>query len=162
MYRVLLAVFCCYVNNADTLMLKNIIFAASLFMLAEPIFADDGRVTVKLPNMMREHMLSNMRDHLLALEEITRFLASQNYDEAAEVAENRLGMSSLELHGASHIGRFMPKKMGAIGTNMHRAASRFALTAKDAELDGGLNKAFSALSEVMQQCVACHAGYKVH
>ena len=44
----------------------------------------------------------------------------------------------------------MPKEMGAIGTNMHKAASRFALAAKDAELDGGLNKAFSALSEVMQ------------
>lgn len=143
-------------------MLKKVLFAATLFLLSGPIFADDGRVTVKLPDMMREHMLSNMRDHLLALEEITRYLASQNYDEAAEVAENRLGMSSMELHGASHLGQFMPKEMGAIGTNMHRAASRFALAAKDAEIDGGLNKAFSALSEVMQQCVACHAGYKVH
>jgi len=56
----------------------------------------------------------------------------------------------------------MPKEMRAIGTNMHRAASRFALAAKDAEIEGGLNKAFAALSEVMQQCVACHAGYKVH
>ena len=143
-------------------MLKKALFAATLFILSGPIFADDGRVIVKLPDMMREHMLSNMRDHLLALEEITRYLASQNYDEAAEVAENRLGMSSMELHGASHLGQFMPKEMGAIGTNMHRAASRFALAAKDAEIDGGLNKAFSALSEVMQQCVACHAGYKVH
>jgi hypothetical protein len=139
-----------------------VLFAATLFLLSEPILADDGRVTVKLPELMREHMLSNMRDHLLALEEITRFLASQKYDEAAEVAENRLGMSSLELHGASHLGQFMPREMGAIGTNMHRAASRFALAAKDAELDGGLNKAFSALAEVMQQCVACHARYKVH
>jgi hypothetical protein len=143
-------------------MLKIVLFAATLFLLSEPILADDGRVTVKLPELMREHMLSNMRDHLLALEEITRFLANQNYDEAAEVAENRLGMSSLELHGASHLGQFMPQEMGAIGTKMHRAASRFALAAKDAELDGGLNKAFSALAEVMQQCVACHAGYKVH
>lgn len=56
----------------------------------------------------------------------------------------------------------MPKAMGAIGTEMHRAASRFAVAAKDAELEGGLNKAFGALSEVMQQCVACHNGYRVH
>jgi len=89
-------------------------------------------------------------------------VVSQQYDEAAEIAENRLGMSSLELHGASHLGKFMPKEMGAIGTNMHRAASRFALAAREAELEGGLGKAFSALSEVMQQCVACHSGYKVH
>jgi len=139
------------------------IFAAAIaFLLLNPALADDGRKTVQLPDMMREHMLSNMRDHLLALEEITRYLANQQYDEAAEIAENRLGMSSLELHGASHLGKFMPKEMGAIGTNMHRAASRFALAARDAELEGGLGKAFSALSEVMQQCVACHSGYKVH
>jgi hypothetical protein len=143
-------------------MLIKALFAATLFLLPGPIFADDGRVTVKLPDMMREHMLSNMRDHLLALEEITRFLASQQYDEAADVAESRLGMSSLELHGASHLGKFMPEEMGTIGTNMHRAASRFALAAQDAEIEGGLNKAFAALSEVMQQCVACHSAYKVH
>ncbi len=143
-------------------MLKKVLFAATLCLLSGPGVADDGRVTVKLPDMMREHMLSNMRDHLLALEEITRFLAAQQYDEAADVAESRLGMSSLELHGASHMRKFMPKEMGAIGTNMHRAASRFALAAKDAEIEGGLNKAFAALSEVMQQCVACHSGYKVH
>ena len=143
-------------------MLKKVLFAATLCLLFQPGIADDGRVTVELPEMMREHMLSNMRDHLLALEEITRFLAAQQYDEAADIAESRLGMSSLELHGASHLGKFMPKEMGAIGTNMHRAASRFALAAKDAEIEGGLNKAFAALSEVMQQCVACHSAYKVH
>lgn len=141
--------------------IKIIIILTLVFFLS-PVSAGDGRQTVKLPDMMREHMLANMRDHLLALEEITRYLASQKYDEASEIAENRLGMSSLELHGASHMGKFMPKEMGAIGTNMHRAASRFALAAKDAELEGGLSKAFSALSEVMQQCVACHTGYKVH
>ena len=143
-------------------MLIRILVATTLSILFNPVFADDGRTTVELPNMMQEHMLSNMRDHLLALEEITRNLATQKYDAASEIAENRLGMSSMGLHGASHMGKFMPKEMRAIGTNMHRAASRFALTAKDAELEGGLNKAFSALSEVMQQCVACHKGYKVH
>ncbi|MGB1109527.1 MAG: hypothetical protein ACPG4N_04180, partial [Gammaproteobacteria bacterium] len=59
-------------------------------------------------------------------------------------------------------GKVMPKAMGAIGTSMHRAASRFALAARDADVDGGLAKAFGALSEVMQQCVACHEGYRVH
>jgi len=143
-------------------MLIRFLTAAIILFLLNPVQADDGRQKVELPDMMREHMLSNMRDHLLALEEITRYLANQQYDEAAEVAENRLGMSSMDLHGASHLGKFMPKEMGAIGTNMHRAASRFALAAQDAEIEGGLNKAFSALSEVMQQCVACHSGYKVH
>ena len=136
-----------------------LIVIGSLF---SPVVAADDRQFVQLPDMMREHMLRNMRDHLLALEEITRHLSSQQYDMAAEIAEQRLGMSSLESHGASHMGKFMPEEMSAIGTNMHRAASRFALAARDAELAGGLNKAFSALSEVMQQCVACHTSFKVH
>jgi hypothetical protein len=143
-------------------MVFRIITAVISLSLFGPAYADDGRTSVQMPEMMIEHMMGNMRDHLLALEEITRYLASQEYEKASEVAESRLGMSSLELHGASHMAKFMPEKMGIIGTNMHRAASRFALAAKDAELDGGLNKAFSALSEVMQQCVACHSAYKVH
>jgi hypothetical protein len=133
----------------------------SLFLLSA-VMAEDARQTVKMPDMMQAHMLSNMRDHLLALEEITRNLAEGQYDKASEIAENRLGMSSLLTHGASHMGKFMPEEMSRIGTKMHRAASRFAMAAKDAELEGGLNKAFSALSEVMQQCVACHSAYKIH
>lgn len=131
-----------------------------LFTLV-PVQADD-RQKVELPPMMREHMLANMRDHLLALQEITAYLASGAYDQAAEVAENRLGMSSLDAHGASHMAKFMPEGMAAMGTGMHRAASRFAISANDAEIEGGLAKAFGALSEVMQQCVACHAAFRVH
>lgn len=127
-----------------------------------PVIAGESRQRVEMPDQMREHMLGNMRDHLLALETITRQLANQQYDEAAEVAETRLGMTSMESHGASHIAQFMPEGMRATGTEMHHAASRFAIAAQNAAIDGGLNKAFSALSEVMQQCVACHSGYRVH
>ena len=133
-----------------------------LALLLQPGFAADNRQKVEMPPMMREHMLRNMRDHLLALEEITRYLASHEYDRAAEIAEERLGMSALDDHGASHMAKVMPAEMAAIGTGMHRAASRFAIVARDAEIEGGLNAAFAALSEVMQQCVACHAGYRVH
>jgi hypothetical protein len=133
-----------------------------LAFMSATVFAEDKRIYVELPPMMQEHMLSNMRDHLLALQTITQQLANGKYDEAADTAERRLGMSSLESHGASHMGKFMPREMGQIGTSMHRAASRFALAARDAAVEGGLEKAFGALSEVMAQCVACHNGYKIH
>ncbi|MDJ0833858.1 MAG: hypothetical protein QNJ69_10080 [Gammaproteobacteria bacterium] len=138
------------------------ILAVLIALLSQTVSAQDNRQLVPMPDMMKNHMLANMRDHLLALEEITRYLANQQYDEAADVAENRLGMSSLESHGASHMARVMPKQMAATGTEMHRAASRFALAARDAELEGGLNKAFAALSDVMTQCSACHSAYRVH
>ena len=143
-------------------MRAKLLLALGVGLLLQPTFAADNRQKVEMPPMMREHMLSNMRDHLLALEEITRHLAGREYDRAAEIAERRLGMSSLESHGAAHMAKVMPREMAAIGTSMHRAASRFAIAARDAELEGGLDAAFSALSEVMRQCVACHAGFRVH
>lgn len=121
------------------------------------VMAEDAREFVKLPSMMQNHMKANMRDHLVAINEIQIYLANDQMDEAAEVAENRLGMSSMDSHKAKHMGQFMPKGMAAIGTSMHKAASRFALKAEEGEL----LPAYKALSEVTSACVACHAGYKI-
>ncbi|MEQ1515096.1 MAG: hypothetical protein ABL931_01245 [Usitatibacteraceae bacterium] len=110
---------------------------------------------------MRIHTLTNMRDHLLALQEIQYSLAHEQFDLAANIAEQRLGMSSLALHGAHDVSKFMPAGMQAIGTEMHRAASRLALAAKDASVTRDLKSALSALAQVSAQCVACHAGYRI-
>lgn len=134
-----------------------------VLVLAWPVCADpDPRERVELPPPMREHMLANMRDHLVALETITRLLAEGRFGEAADTAEERLGMGAMQSHGAGHMAPFMPEGMRAVGTAMHRAASRFAIAARDAEVGGNLAGAFAGLSEVMQQCVACHSAYRVH
>ena len=101
-------------------------------------------------------MMSNMRDHLVAINEILSNLANDKLDKAAEIAEARLGMSSLESHGASHVAKFMPEGMRQAGTSMHRAASRFAIKAQEGEA----LPAYKALTEVTSACVACHAGYR--
>jgi cytochrome c556 len=111
---------------------------------------------------MRQHMTANMRDHLLALQEISFALSKGEFDKAAGVAERRLGMSSLDSHGAAHMSRYMPQAMQDIGTQMHRAASRFAVEAQSASAGNDLRSALGALGAVMQQCVACHAAYRVH
>ena len=118
---------------------------------------NDVRVLVELPEMMQEHMMSNMRDHLAALNEILLYLGEGDLEEASDTAEFRLGMSSLKSHGASHMARFMPEEMRNIGTRMHRAASRFALIAQE----GDLVTAYRALPEITSACVACHAGFKI-
>jgi hypothetical protein len=121
------------------------------------IASKDTRVYVELPEMMQKHMLANMRDHLSAINDILVFLSDGELDKAAETAEYRLGMSSLESHGASHMAKFMPEGMREIGTSMHRAASRFALIAQEGEA----SPAYKALSNITSACVACHSGYKV-
>jgi hypothetical protein len=123
---------------------------------------DSARQLVTLPEPMRQHLLANMRDHLAAINEIQQLLGSGAFQRAADVAEKRLGMSSLELHGASHMAAFMPKAMQDIGTQMHKAASRFALVAQETGADGNAQRAIGSLAQVTAQCVACHAAYRTH
>ncbi len=126
--------------------------------------SEDSRELVKLPPMMQEHMLANMRDHLVAMDEMLAALATGDIDTATKVAETRLGMSSMSLHGAEHMGPYMPKAMGAIGTQMHRAASQFVIVARDAELEPGLNaqrKVYKALQAITENCNACHQAYRI-
>ncbi|MGB5425919.1 MAG: hypothetical protein WBN95_03950, partial [Gammaproteobacteria bacterium] len=105
---------------------------------------DDARKLVQLPEMMQQHMMSNMRDHLVAINEILIAMSNDDFEAAAEVAEYRLGMSSMESHGASHMARFMPEGMRQAGTTMHKAASRFALKAQEEDV----LPAYNALSGV--------------
>jgi hypothetical protein len=136
----------------------NMIVAGFCLLLSSiSVAGEDSRQLVELPDMMQQHMMSNMRDHLAAINEILINMADDQLEQAAEVAESRLGMSSLRLHGASHMAGFMPEGMRQAGTNMHKAASRFALKAQEGEA----LPAYSALSEVTSACVACHAGYRI-
>ena len=121
----------------------------------------DTRVIVHFPEAMRVHTLGNMRDHLATLEQINAALAAAEYDRAADLAEKRLGMTSLDAHGAAHLAAYMPEGMQQIGTRMHRAASRFGIEAQNAAVGNDPRPALRALSEVMQQCVACHAAYRL-
>ena len=110
---------------------------------------------------MRNHTLSNMRDHLLALAEIQLAMSNGAPDDAARVAEQRLGMTSLAAHGAHEIARYMPAGMQEIGTLMHQSASRFATEIQNSGATGDMKPALGALARVTQACVACHAAYRL-
>jgi len=121
----------------------------------------DTRQLVKYPDALRIHTLANMRDHLLVLGEIQAALADGSYDRASELAEQRLGMSSLEMHGAHEVAKYMPRGMQDAGTAMHRSASQFAIVAKDASVSGKLKPVLASLAKLNQTCVACHAAYRL-
>ncbi|MEE4246826.1 MAG: hypothetical protein V2I33_15550 [Kangiellaceae bacterium] len=141
--------------------MKKRVFLFALFvsqtLWCTSLASDDPRHLVELPEMMKKHMLSNMRDHLVAINEILTSMANDDLDKAAEIAESRLGMSSLESHGANHMAGFMPEGMRKAGTSMHRAASRFAIKAHQGES----LPAYKALTNITSACVACHAGYRI-
>ena len=144
--------------------MKKIVHLAVVALVTFPGTASmaqtDTRQLVELPPMMSQHMLANMRDHLMAINTIQQALANADFDTAAEVAEKRLGMSSLATHGASHMAPYMPEEMQAIGTRMHHAASQFAVIANETAVDGNMDRAIGGLAQVTNQCVACHNAYR--
>lgn len=149
-------------NNRNGANMYRLVQKLAFLLLIVPLAAadDDSRQLVEFPPTMREHMLGNMRDHLLAINEIQQSLSAGAFDQAADIAEKRIGMSSLVTHDAAHMAAFMPEGMRAIGTRMHQAASRFALIAGETAVDGDMKKVIGALSQVTAQCVACHAAFR--
>jgi hypothetical protein len=126
-------------------------------LLLFPALAADTRQKVDFPTAMQEHMLGNMRDHLHTLDAILMNLNNNKLDKAAELAEQRLGMSSLDAHGASHMAKFMPASMQTMGTQMHHAASRFAIKAQE----GDALAAYRAVQDITATCVACHDAFRI-
>lgn len=139
--------------------------ALALVACAAPAHVHEGvadtREAVRFPAPLREHTLANMREHLATLALIQDALARADYARAAQLAERRLGLSSLEAHGAHEVARYMPQGMQDIGTAMHKAASRFAIEAASAGATGELRPPLAALAEVTAQCAACHAAYRL-
>src|SRR3569623_1294730 len=84
---------------------------SGLLVVSHALAEGDSRIAVEMPAMMQDHLRANMRDHLLSINVILGLLSVGNYDSAADIAEKRIGMSSLDAHGASHMSGFMPKGM---------------------------------------------------
>jgi len=117
--------------------------------------APDRRDLVRLPEPMQEHMLANMRDHLAAVGEIVGNLADGKLDAAAKVSEQR---------DAAHLAPYMPQPMQDLGTSMHRAASRLAITIQDADVAPSVETMAAVnrgLSETLSACNGCHAAYRI-
>ena len=119
---------------------------------------NDLRQLVSMPNQARQFMREDMLNHLSALNEIIGYLADNNLDAAADVAETSMGKSSMGKHRATGMGpgRFMPLEMRNIGWGMHESATEFSRVAKE----GDLKSAYSALQKVTSSCVACHYSYR--
>jgi cytochrome c556 len=134
------------------------------FALGTGAALGDDRELVNLPAPMQEHMLANMRDHLRTLNEILAALAAGDAATAAKTAEQRIGMSSMGLHGAAHMAPYMPQPMQSMGSELHHAASRFAVAVENADIERtpeAQKNVFAALHDITRACQACHDAYRI-
>jgi hypothetical protein len=120
--------------------------------------ASDSRQLVSMPEQTRKLMQEEMMGHLSTLNEIIGYLAANNFEAAADVAERKMGKSSMGKHRSTGMGpgKYMPPAMRNIGLSMHDAATEFSQVAKQEDL----KSATSALQKVTSACVACHYSYR--
>ena len=130
-------------------------------LAVEPAPPVDTRIAVEMPALQRALMREDMVDHLAALNEVLVELGAGRLAAAADIAEQRLGVSSMGKHaaatGGKGPGRFMPAEMRAMGQGMHQDASEFARVART----GDRAAALQALQPVLGGCVACHVSYRL-
>lgn len=118
--------------------------------------APDTRILIAYPDTIKPFFLETMRQNLADISEIQRALAESDFDRAAVIAENNLGLGGRKTHDA--LASHMPKEMRVLGMEFHKESSRLALTLKEKNTP----KIFDQLSRVTGVCVMCHAMYRVN
>jgi hypothetical protein len=114
----------------------------------------DTRIPVPLLPMMANHQKQNMRDHLVAVQEIAAGASAGDFA-AIEKAAGRMGFS--EQMGA------MCTHMGAGAPGFTEQALKFHHTADtigDAARKKDSEAVWKALGETLKTCTGCHAVWK--
>jgi hypothetical protein len=114
----------------------------------------DSRRALPLPPMMANHQKQNMRDHLVAVQEIIAATVTADFA-AAERAAGRIGYSEQMGQMCTHMGAAAPG-FAEQALAFHRTADSIAAAARQHDRDGVLR----ALSRTLQTCTACHATWK--
>ncbi len=149
----------------------------------------DKRQAVHVPSDVRTRFLTDMRGHLQQISDIQAALSNRDFLRAAQIAQQHLGMTAPEsaaCHMTEGMGmnmddagvkafprvagsddtegemaKYMPEGMHDVGMAMHKAADRFATVSKAAAATADYASALRALNQVTEQCLACHAQYRV-
>jgi hypothetical protein len=114
----------------------------------------DTRAPVPLLPMMAEHQKRNMRDHLLAVQEIIAAMAGDDFA-AIERSAGRIGYSEQMGQMCAHMGAGAPGFTDK-ALEFHRTADTIAVAAKAQDRAGVLK----ALGATLQTCTGCHATFR--
>lgn len=114
----------------------------------------DTRAPVPLLPMMANHQKQNMREHLLAVQDIVAALGSDDFA-AIEKASGRLGFSEQMGQMCTHMGAGAPG-FTEQALAFHHTADRIGDAAKKHDR----KRVLAELSATLQACTACHAAWK--
>jgi len=115
--------------------------------------SSDHRVSLKLTPQMKQHQLANMRSHLEAVRDIIGLMASEKFDEASDIAYNKLGLTPEMEKMCSMFGNDGFKQ---IGLAFHKSADDLGSVLKTKNA----TKSLQALRSTMNYCIQCHASFR--
>lgn len=121
---------------------------------ADALDAMDKRTAVPLLPMMAQHQKQNMRDHLLAVQEIVAALATDDYA-AIEKSAARIGFSEKEAAACNHMGAGAPAFIEQ-ALAFHRTADGIGVAARAKDR----TRVLTELGVTLKTCTACHETWK--
>jgi mono/diheme cytochrome c family protein len=116
----------------------------------------DNRIAIRLTAGERDLILVEMRAFLASVQQITQGIANKDMPLIANSARS-VGRAAQQAVPGSLMGK-LPLAFKQLGGDTH---NRFDLLALDAEQLEDENHTLLQLGELMQNCVACHAAYRL-
>ena len=113
----------------------------------------DTRISLNLSPKMKRRQLENMRSHLQAVQAITGLLAKRKFDQAAQIAHSKLGLTD-EMKKMCRM--FGNAKFERLGLAFHKSGDVLG----DTLSTRNLNKSLQALNATMGYCVQCHETFR--
>ena len=118
--------------------------------------SSDGRASILLNAGERELVLAEMRAFLSSVQQITAGLSNNDMPLVAEHARKSGKAAQGEVPGTL-IGK-LPLQFKQLGSDTHNKFDQLAMDAEDLEDE---NHAMQQLSNLMKNCVSCHATYRI-
>lgn len=116
----------------------------------------DGRSAIQLSHAEKDMVLAEMRAFLQVVQSITVGLSSDDMPNVVKSARS-VGMAAQQDVPGSLIGK-LPLAFKKLGFDTH---SKFDTLALNAEQFGDPADTLKELSVLMENCVACHAAYRL-
>lgn len=113
----------------------------------------DTRTPLGASPEMKQHQLSNMREHLDAVNSIIGLMSENKFEDASKIAHSKLGLTPEMQKMCSMFGN---EKFMALGLAFHKSGDDLGVALKSKDV----NVSLRALNKTMQYCVDCHASYR--
>ena len=139
------------------LLLLIIIFLVNKFMFQGIIAkSDDGRTAIVLLPSEKAFILDEMRVFLSATQQIVQAVSNDNMQSVVVGAKK--GGKAAQENMPDTLGAKLPMAFKKLGLDTHTKFDELAMDAQDME---DKEQTLALLAELMQNCVACHAAYRL-